>query len=167
MKNIKQIPKCTRIIKKIYFKPVSNWQQFHLSCDSFNKAWFRVNFLMWQKVDVQNFMIVIVHFYSEKKRTMADNKFRPACHWLDIKMWSWHYVQLTPFTIFVILVIVTAIIKIKIGKRSVHLREVLLQISYAGASWWIPWSWSVSYEKGEGNAKQLENLQFDKLTHQS
>jgi hypothetical protein len=37
-----------------------------------------------------------------------------------------------------------------------HQRE---QISYA--------SGSVSYEKGEGNAKQLENLQFDKLTHQS
>jgi hypothetical protein len=36
--------------------------------------------------------------------------------------------------IFVILVIVTAIIKIKIGKRSVHQREVLLQISYASAS---------------------------------
>jgi hypothetical protein len=76
-------------------------------------------------------------------------------------MWSCHYVQLTPFLIFVILVIVTAIIKIKIGKRSAHQREVLLQISYASASW------SVSYEKGEGNAKQLENLQFDKLTHQS
>jgi hypothetical protein len=39
---------------------VSNWQQFHLSCDSFNKAWFRVIFLTWQKFDVQNFMIVIV-----------------------------------------------------------------------------------------------------------
>jgi hypothetical protein len=76
-------------------------------------------------------------------------------------MWSWHYVQLTPFSIFVILVIVTAIIKIKIGKKSVHPREVLLQISYASGSW------SVSYEKGEGHAKQLENLQFDKLTHQS
>jgi hypothetical protein len=36
--------------------------------------------------------------------------------------------------IFVILVIVTAIIKIKIGKRSVHQREVLLQISCASAS---------------------------------
>jgi hypothetical protein len=36
--------------------------------------------------------------------------------------------------IFVILVIVTAIIKIKIGKRSVQQREVLLQISYANAS---------------------------------
>jgi hypothetical protein len=92
---------------------------------------------------------------------MADNKFRPACHWVDIKMWNWHYVQLTPFSIFVIFVIVTAIIKIKIGKRSVHQREVLLQISYASASW------SVTYEKGERNAKQLENLQFDKLTHQS
>jgi hypothetical protein len=38
---------------------------------------------------------------------------------------------------------------------------MLLQISYASALL------SVSYEKGEGNAKQLENLQFDKLTHQS
>jgi hypothetical protein len=45
-----------------------------------------------------------------------------------------HNVQLTPFSIFVILVIVTAIIKIKIGTRSVHQREVLLQISYASAS---------------------------------
>jgi hypothetical protein len=60
----------------------------------------------------------------EKIGTMADNKFKPACHWVDIKMWSWHYVQLTPFSIFVILVIVTAIIKIKIGKRSVHQREL-------------------------------------------
>jgi hypothetical protein len=34
------------------------------------------------------------------------------------------YVQLTPFSIFVILVIVTAIIKIKIGKRSVHQSEM-------------------------------------------
>jgi hypothetical protein len=33
---------------------------------------------------------------------------------------SSYYVQLTPFSIFVILVIVTAIIKIKIRKRSVH-----------------------------------------------
>jgi hypothetical protein len=56
---------------------------------------------------------------------------------------------------------VTAIIKIKIGKRSVPQKEVLLQINYASGSS------SVSYEKGEGNAKQLENLQFDKLTHQS
>jgi hypothetical protein len=106
---------------------------------------------------------VLTHIWRiiEVISTMADNKFRPACHWVDITMWSWHYVQLTQFSIFVILVIVTAIIKIKIGKRSVHQREVLLQISYASASW------SVSYEKGEGNAKQLENLQFDKLTHQS
>jgi hypothetical protein len=66
--------------------------------------------------------------------TMADNKFRPACHWVDIKMRSWHYVQLTPFSIVVILVIVTVIMKIKIGKRSVHQREVALQISYASAS---------------------------------
>jgi hypothetical protein len=104
---------------------------------------------------------VIENDYIYVISTMADNKFRPACHCLDIKMWSRHYVQLTPFSIFVILVIVTAIVKIKIGKRSVHQGEELLQISYASAAW------SVSYEKGEGNAKQLENLQFDKLTHNS
>jgi hypothetical protein len=87
-----------------------------------------------------------------KWRTMADNKFRPSCHWLDIKMWSWHYVQLTLFSIFVILVIVTAIIKIKIGKRSVHQREVLLQISYASASW------SVSYEKTKETPNSLKTF---------
>jgi hypothetical protein len=56
------------------------------------------------------------------------------CAWKEGEGSHWHYVQLTSFSIFVILVIVTAIIKIKIGKRSVHQREVLLQISYASAS---------------------------------
>jgi hypothetical protein len=65
---------------------------------------------------------------------MGDNKFRPPVLGLTSKCEAGHYVQLTPFSIFVILVIVTAIIKIKIGKRSVHHREVLLQINYASGS---------------------------------
>jgi hypothetical protein len=65
----------------------------------------------WDKITT-----LILHFHV-LWRTI--NLGRPV-----IGLTSKCYVQLTPFSIFDILVIVTAIIKIKIGKRSVHQSEI-------------------------------------------